>query len=60
MDEKEMMLPEAEPARTIGPEQLKMLTAVLQEYKTGKARTERRIVESENWWNCLLYTSRCV
>ena len=45
-----MMLPEAEPARTIGPEQLKMLTAVLQEYKTGKARTERRIVESENWW----------
>ena len=50
MDEKEMMLPEAEPARTIGPEQLKMLTAVLQEYKTGKARTERRIVESENWW----------
>ena len=50
MDEKEMMLPEAEPARTIGQEQLKMLTAVLQEYKTGKARTERRIVESENWW----------
>ena len=50
MDEKEMMLPEAEPARTIGPEKLKMLTAVLQEYKTGKARTERRIVESENWW----------
>ena len=50
MDEKEMMLPEVEPARTIGPEQLKMLTAVLQEYKTGKARTERRIVESENWW----------
>ena len=34
----------------IGSEQLKQFTKVLQEYKTGKARTEQRILASENWW----------
>lgn len=34
----------------IGPEQLQKFTEVLQQYKAGKAMTERRIVESENWW----------
>lgn len=34
----------------IGSEQLKQFTKVLQEYKAGKARTEQRIVASENWW----------
>ena len=35
---------------SIGPEQLQKFTEVLQQYKAGKAMTERRIVESENWW----------
>ena len=34
----------------IGSEQLKQFTKVLQEYKAGKARTEQRILSSENWW----------
>lgn len=34
----------------IGSEQLKQFTKVLQEYKAGKARTEQRILASENWW----------
>lgn len=34
----------------IGAEQLKTFTKVLEEYKTGKARTEQRILSSENWW----------
>ena len=29
---------------------MKKLTEVLQKYKTGKKRTEQRIVASENWW----------
>ena len=38
-----MMLP-------IGSQQLKELTQILQKYKAGKARTEQRIIASENWW----------
>lgn len=34
----------------IGSEQIKKFTLVLQEYKSGKTHTERRIIESENWW----------
>ena len=34
----------------IGPEQIKKFTSVLEEYKTGKSRTEQRILASENWW----------
>ena len=34
----------------IGSEQLRQFTKVLQEYKAGKARTEQRILASENWW----------
>ena len=34
----------------IGSEQIKKFTQVLQEYKSGKTHTERRIIESENWW----------
>ena len=34
----------------IGPEQIKKFTSVLEEYKTGKSRTEQRILSSENWW----------
>ena len=34
----------------IGSEQIKKFTHILQEYKTGKARTEQRIIASENWW----------
>ena len=34
----------------IGEEQIKELTQILQKYKAGKAQTEHRIMESENWW----------
>ena len=37
-------------AATIGPEQLKKFLSVLEEYKSGKVRTEQRIVASERWW----------
>lgn len=37
-------------AQPIGPEQIKKLTAVLEKYKAGKAKTETRILASENWW----------
>lgn len=37
-------------AQAIGPEQLKVFTKTLEEYKTGKSRTEQRILASENWW----------
>ena len=48
MEETKTM--EAPQAATIGAEQVKKLTEVLQKYKTGKKRTEQRIVASENWW----------
>ena len=35
---------------TIGAEQLKKFTQILEKYKAGKAHTEHRIVSSENWW----------
>lgn len=34
----------------IEKEQLRKLVEVLERYKAGKNRTERRIVASENWW----------
>ena len=37
-------------AAIIGPEQLKKFLSVLKEYKSGKVKTEQRIVASENWW----------
>lgn len=37
-------------AQPIGTEQISKLTQILQKYKAGKARTEHRIVASENWW----------
>ena len=37
-------------AAMIGPEQLKTFLRVLEEYKSGKARTEQRILASERWW----------
>lgn len=39
-----------QPQAVIGPEQIKKFMQVLEEYKTGKGRTEQRIVASENWW----------
>ncbi|MBR6744370.1 MAG: hypothetical protein IKM00_04045, partial [Clostridia bacterium] len=46
------VLPEARIAQKapIGAEQLQELTAILQNYKAGKAITEQRIIASENWW----------
>ena len=40
----------ADKAATIGPEQVKQFTDILQKYKSGKAQTEMRITASENWW----------
>ena len=34
----------------IGPEQLQQFTKILEEYKSGKSQTEKRILASENWW----------
>ena len=34
----------------IGPEQLQAFTKTLEEYKSGKTKTEQRILASENWW----------
>ena len=42
------MMPPKEPP--IGEKQLQELTRILQKYKTGKARTEQRIIAAENWW----------
>ena len=36
--------------QAIGPEQVKKFTQFLEKYKAGKARTEQRILASENWW----------
>ena len=44
-------MPKQTPAQAaIGSDQAKKFTQVLQEYKSGKARTEQRIIASENWW----------
>lgn len=53
MDDIEIVeqLPNEEPVvQTIGEQQLLELMKVLQEYKSGKTRTESRIKSSENWW----------
>lgn len=34
----------------IGEKQVAELTKILQKYKSGKAKTEQRIIASENWW----------
>lgn len=36
--------------RAIGPEQLSKAIRTLNKYKAGKARTEQRIIASEQWW----------
>lgn len=47
MENAEMLEPRALP---IGEAQLKQFMKTLQSYKAGKARTEQRILSSENWW----------
>lgn len=37
-------------AETVGRERLLELIRTLEQYKAGKARLDRRIVASENWW----------
>ena len=51
-DKTDVQPPEAlaDKAATIGPEQVKQFTDILQKYKSGKAQTEMRITASENWW----------
>ena len=50
--EKEPQVPEtmAPGVQTIGAEQVKKFTQILQKYKSGKVQTEQRILQSENWW----------
>lgn len=50
MEEKMIEMPVLEEAPAIGDEQLKKFTKVLLEYKAGKAKTDARIISSENWW----------
>ena len=38
------------PQAVIGEEQIKEFMQILQKYKAGKARTEARILSSEQWW----------
>ena len=38
------------PISRITPEVLREATHILQKYKTGKARMDRRIIENEEWW----------
>jgi hypothetical protein len=49
---EQVMPPEAMATKVapIGSEQLKELTQILQKYKSGKSKTEQRIIASENWW----------
>ena len=51
-EKKEQVLPPEAMAMVapVGPEQLKELTTILEQYKSGKALTEQRIIASENWW----------
>ena len=42
--------PMASAQAVIGAEQVKEFMHILQEYKSGKTNTERRILESERWW----------
>ena len=37
-------------APAIGEEQIKKFTHILQQYKSGKIHTERRVIDSEQWW----------
>lgn len=52
MDEIRQDLPPEQTAAQlpIGPEKLRELSRILQEYRAGKAHTEQRIISSENWW----------
>ena len=47
MDEQMMTL---EKPRAIDEKKLQELTQILQKYKAGKAKLERRVVSAENWW----------
>lgn len=37
-------------SKPVGAEQVKKLTAILQQYHAGLAQTKNRIIASENWW----------
>lgn len=52
MDENKELSQMAEQpaAQPVGEEQVRTLLRVLEKYKSGKARTELRILSSENWW----------
>ena len=43
-------MPETMMQPKIGAEELREFTRILQKYKAGKARTEQRILASEQWW----------
>lgn len=37
-------------APVVGRQEVEALTRVLQDYKSGKSATEKRIIDSESWW----------
>lgn len=54
MDMENQKIPETEgaaiPGAAVGAAQLKKWMKMLEEYKSAKARTDERIVSSEQWW----------
>lgn len=49
MEQKKEQIP-VQQALPIGKEQLRKFVDILQKYKSGKNRTEERVVKSEEWW----------
>ncbi len=47
---EEMKANELNRTEVIGSEQVKELSLILNKYKSGKSKTEQRIISSENWW----------
>lgn len=47
---REVIAPDPVVVQKIGAEQLRAFTKTLEEYKSGKSKTEQRILASENWW----------
>ena len=50
LQDQQQSQPAEAAAKPIGPEQLKAFMKVLQQYKTSKAPTDRRVIATENWW----------
>ena len=49
MSDRERMVSEVA-VQPIGRKEIMEATAIMLKYKNGKANTERRIIENEQWW----------